>query len=81
MLVRCESLEPPMSQMGQNPNPPFGALCQLPPAADSRPNGAMRDRVAQSGVAPVGVRFTSKNVWAVEAPAISCHTAKVPLLI
>ena len=82
MLVRCESLEPPMSQMGQNPNPPFGALCQLPPAADIRPNGAYaRPRRTIRGCALSRVRFTSKTVWAVEAPVISCHTAKVLLFI
>jgi hypothetical protein len=35
MLVRCESLEPPMSQMGQNENSPISGLCRLlPPAPD-----------------------------------------------
>jgi hypothetical protein len=34
MLLRCESLEPPMSQMGHNPNP-YSALARpAPPGAD-----------------------------------------------
>ena len=34
MPLRCESLEPPMSQMGQNPKIFLGALCLHPPGAD-----------------------------------------------
>ena len=34
MLLRCESLEPPMSQLGQNPTPPPARVCLLPPSAD-----------------------------------------------
>ena len=33
-LLRCGISTRPMSAWGQNPNPPLGLLCQLPPAAD-----------------------------------------------
>ena len=31
----------PMTEMGQNENPPFLSLCQLPPAADAPVHEAM----------------------------------------
>jgi hypothetical protein len=34
MLLRCESLETPMSQLGQNPPYSGSIVSQLPPAAD-----------------------------------------------
>ena len=36
MLLRCESLEPAMSEMGHNQHSPSTAHCPLYPAADMR---------------------------------------------
>jgi hypothetical protein len=39
MLLRCESLEPPMSLLGQNPNTSRMPACQLSLRARARLNG------------------------------------------
>ena len=35
-MLRCGISTQPMTPWGQNENPPFAGLCQLPPAADMR---------------------------------------------
>ena len=47
MLLRCESLDPPMSQMGQTRTSSLGAARPLPPRADIGPRGQSVGQAAQ----------------------------------
>ena len=47
MLLRCESLEPPMSQLGQTRTSSLGAARPLPPSADIGPGGQSVGQAAQ----------------------------------
>ena len=59
MLLRCESLEPPMSQSGQKRPLPLGAARPLPPSADMSARSACESRTqpahafsAQAAITP-----------------------------
>jgi len=56
MLLRCESLEPAMSEMGHLRKSPSGPLCQLSPIAD-----APLDRLGSGYSATTGLPHHSKS--------------------
>ena len=64
-MLRCEGLQPPMSQMGPNEKPPLSALCQLWPAADKR--SLDLPPLCADFVAKVLLRSSSKFILAAHA--------------
>ena len=74
MLLRCESLEPPMSQLGQTRTSSLGAARPLPPSADIGPGGQSVGQAAHDGRPQLG------RAGDVVVPRVEGHSGLKPLV-